>query len=132
VADTRAGRAGLRLTGLGLTMLTGCEIGAFLLADSAQPTVRTDQLGIAYGISTLAMGIGLVMAGVAAERTRLLTGWTRHVALACGVGLFVIVMPAFATGSMTVARLGLVVWMLLWAAIGYALIRVPQTVAVRS
>jgi hypothetical protein len=40
----RLGCAGVATTVIGLTLLTFCEGGAFLLADSAYPTTRTDLL----------------------------------------------------------------------------------------
>jgi hypothetical protein len=73
----RLGRAGVGVTVVGLTALTLCEVGAILLADSACPTPRTDHLGIGYGLSSILIGLGLVMAGVAAVRACRWAGWAR-------------------------------------------------------
>jgi hypothetical protein len=121
----RLGRTGIALTVAGLVALTLCEVGAVLLADSAFPTARTDQLGIGYGASSILIGLGLTLAGVAVIRARRWTGWPRYIVLACGLAVFVIVIPAVA-GPMVAGRFALVAWMLLWAGLGIALTRSSQ------
>lgn len=121
----RLGRAGIALTVAGLLALTLCEIGAMLLAGSAFPTTRTGQLGVGYGAASILTGVGLTLAGVAVIRARRWTGWPRYIVLACGLAVFVVVLPAV-SGPMVAGRLALVAWMLLWAALGIALTRDPQ------
>jgi hypothetical protein len=118
----RAGRIGLRVTAAGLVLLTVCEVGAFLLAESANPTGQTDLLGGGFGVSTVLIGVGLLLAGTAVIRERRWSGWARHVVLVCGLAVFVVVIPGLMM-SMVAGRLVLVTWMLIWAGLGVALVR---------
>lgn len=118
----RAGRVGLGATAAGLVLITLCEVGAILLAGSAYPTDRTDLLDMGYGVSSILIGVGLIVAGVAVVRAGRWRGWTRWAVLATGVAVFVVVLPGV-FGPMVAGRLVLVAWMLLWAAVGLALVR---------
>lgn len=118
----RLGRAGVRVSVVGLVALTLCELVAIALADSAYPTSRTDLLETGYGISTILIGVGLVMAGIGVVQTGRWSGWSRYVVLACGVAVFVIVIPGV-FGPFLVGRLVLTFWMLMFAGLGFALVR---------
>jgi hypothetical protein len=52
----------------------------------------------AYGVASIAVGAGLTLAGVAVARAGRWTGWRRWTPLACGAGVFVVVMPGVAAG----------------------------------
>jgi hypothetical protein len=119
-------RAGLGLTVAGLALLTGCEAGAFLLADSARDTARTSLLQTMYGLATLMIGVGLTITGVAVRRARRWTGWARHVVFAAGLAVPVVVIPAIA-GPQPLGRIALIGWMLMWAALGIALVGSART-----
>lgn len=121
VGDRRLGRVGVRVSVVGLVALTLCELVAITLADSAYPTSQTDLLETGYGISTILIGVGLVMAGTGVVRTGRWSGWSRYVVLACGVAVFVVVIPGV-FGPFLVGRLVLTFWMLMFAGLGYALI----------
>jgi hypothetical protein len=116
------GRLGLGTTVVGLAALTLCEVGSTALADSAYPTPRTDALDVGYGVASILIGIGLILAGVAVARARHWTGWARYTVLTCGIAVFVIVIPGV-FGTFLAGRLVLVAWMLMFAALGVALIR---------
>jgi hypothetical protein len=116
------GRIGVAVAVAGWAMLSLCEIGAFLLAESASPSARASQLDIGYGVSTIAIGLGLVLAGAAVLRERRWTGWARYIVLASGVAVFLIVIPGIAASSVA-GRLVLVTWMLIWVGVGVALVR---------
>ncbi|SNT53356.1 hypothetical protein SAMN05216276_105631 [Streptosporangium subroseum] len=123
------GRAGSWTAMVGLVALTLCEAGAIALADSAYPTPQSDTLDAGYGISSIVIGIGFVLAGIATVKTRRWTGWAMYTPLACGLAVFLLVLPGvFLSGddTFTVGRLTLTAWMLTFAALGLALGR-PDT-----
>jgi len=124
------GRVGLWTSMVALVALTLCEVATIALADSAQPTPRTDTLGMAYGVASILIGVGLVLAGIAVARTRLWTGWARHIVLTSGIAVFVIVIPGVFS-TFLAGRLVLVIWMLMFAALGLALIRSPHPATTR-
>lgn len=120
------GRAGSWTAVAGLVGLTFCEVGAILLADSAYPTSQTDALDAGYGITSIVIGAGFVLAGIATVRTRRWTGWAAYAPLACGLAVFLLVLPGvflFGDDTFTVGRLTLMAWMLTFAALGLALAR---------
>ncbi len=114
------GRIGVWISIVGMSTLTLCEVGAMTLATSPYPSPRTDLLDMAFGVASILIGVGLVLAGIAVARARKWGGWQRFIALICGVAVFVIVIPGV-FGSFLVGRLVLVVWMLMFAALGWAL-----------
>ena len=114
------GRVGLWISVVGMATLTLCEVGALTLATSPYPSPRTDFMDMSFGVASILIGIGLVLAGVAVVRAREWTGWHRFVAFICGVAVFVIVIPGV-FGSFLSGRLVLAVWMLMFAALGWAL-----------
>jgi hypothetical protein len=113
------GRVGVWISIVGMATLTLCEVGAMTLATSPYPSPRTDFMDMAFGVASILIGVGLVLAGVAVARSRKWGGWQRFVALICGVAVFVIVIPGV-FGSFLAGRLVLV-WMLMFAALGWAL-----------
>jgi hypothetical protein len=118
----RLGRVGFGLSVVAMVAFTLCEVAAFALADAPADAASVARLEIGYGVSSALVGLGLVLMGVAIVRERRWTGWARYAVLACGAALFVVVIPGLGI-SMLAGRLVLVVWMLLWAAIGVALVR---------
>ncbi len=122
------GRVGLWISLVGMATLTLCEVWAMTFATSSYPGPGTDVLDTSYGVASILIGIGLVLAGVAVARAGEWTGWRRFVALICGVAVFVIVIPGV-FGPFLAGRLVLAVWMLMFAALGWTLYtrtRVPE------
>lgn len=113
-------RSGLLVTAIGWVALTLCEIRAMTLATSPYPSPSTDVLDTAYGVATILIGVGLILAGVAVARARVWTGWHRFITLVSGVAVFLIVIPGI-FGPFLAGRIVLIVWMLLLAALGWAL-----------
>lgn len=64
--------------------------------------------------------VGLIVAGIAVRRRGRWTGWRGVVVLVAGIFVFVPMMPAL-MGPFVLARLAITFWMLLFAALGYAL-----------
>ncbi len=114
------GRAGVWISLIGLATLTLCEIGAMTLATSLYPSPGTGFLDTSFGIASTLIGLGLTLAGVAVVKANEWTGWRRFIVLICGAAVFVIVIPGI-LGPFLVARLALTVWMLMFAALGWAL-----------
>jgi hypothetical protein len=77
-------------------------------------------MDMAYGVASILIGVGLTLAGLAVVRAGEWTGWRRFVPLICGVAVFIIVIPGV-FGPFLAGRLVLAVWMLMFAALGWAL-----------
>jgi hypothetical protein len=121
------GRSGLGLSGHvlavgGLAGLTVTELAAIAARHDDMDTTRVAVLGAVYGVVSVTAGLGLVLQGVAASREGVWTGWQRWLLLVMGVWVFVPMIPALAL-SFLGARLAITGWMLLFAALGWALVR---------
>lgn len=114
------GRVGLWISVTGMAALTLCEVGAMTLASSPYPSPGTDFMDMAYGVASILIGIGLTLVGVAVMRAGEWAGWRRFVVLVCGVAVIVIVIPGV-FGPFLAGRLVLAAWMLMFAALGWAL-----------
>jgi len=82
---------------------------------------QSGPLNTAYGVATIASGIGLILAGIAVVRTGRWRGWARWTPLALGVLVFVMVIPGL-IGTFLEARLTITAWMVAWTALGVALL----------
>jgi hypothetical protein len=120
------GRVGLWISVVGMAALTLCEVGAMTLATSSYPSPGTDFMDMAYGVASILIGVGLTLAGLAVVRAGEWTGWRRFVPLICGVAVFIIVIPGV-FGPFLAGRLVLAVWMLMFAALGWALYTQART-----
>lgn len=110
--------AGLAVSGMALLAVT--ELIAITARNSTYPGDGTALLDVLYGVSSVAVGVGLILAGIAVRRRGRWTGWRGLVVLVAGIFVFVPMMPAL-MGPFVFARLAITVWMLLFAALGYAL-----------
>ncbi len=122
------GRVGLWISVVGMVTLTLCEVGAMTLATSPYPGPGTGLMDTAFGVASILIGVGLTLAGVAVVRVGKWTGWHLFIPLICGVAVFVIVIPGV-FGPFLAGRLVLAAWMLMFAALGWALYtraRVPE------
>ena len=120
MAQGRSARWGTGLAASGMALLSVTELIAITARNSTYPGEGTGLLDALYGISSVAVGVGLIMAGIAVRRLDRWTGWRGVVALVTGIFVFVPMMPAL-MGPFILARLAITVWMLLFAALGYAL-----------
>jgi hypothetical protein len=104
----------------GMALLTLTELVATTAAEDPYPSPLTDMVDGLYGVASIAIGAGLVMVGVAVRRSRAWDGWRRWVPLVVGAWVFVPMIPAIMAGFLP-ARLAITMWMLLYAALGWAL-----------
>ncbi len=124
VLDTRAGRLGRVGAIVSMVGLTVTEAVAMLAADVTLDSTTAAVVGGMYGVVTVALGITLLTAGVAIARATTWRGWRRWLVLAMGVWVFVPMLPALAVLT-DGARLAIAGWMLLFAALGAALVQHP-------
>ena len=80
-------------------------------------------MGAGYGVSTNLIGIGLVVAGIGVVRARVWTGWERFIPLTVGLMHFLVVTPCLFSGNYVAGRLGIGSWMVVFGALGLALVR---------
>ena len=125
------GRSGLARCGHvlavgGMIGLTLTELAAILARNDDMDTTRVGLLSAAYGVVSIASGVGLVLEGVAARREGVWEGWRGWLLLVTGVWVFVPMMPALALSYLG-ARLAITGWMLLFAALGWALVKTSKT-----
>ena len=92
VRSGAAGRGRLATSGLGLTL-----VGLFVqIVAEFGWLAGTSAVGALYGLSTLAITVGLILTGVAMLSNRRWTGWHRLTLFACGLYVPLVVGPAFA------------------------------------
>lgn len=109
----------------GMALLAVTEVIATTAAEDQYPSERTDLLDILYGVSSIATGLGLMVVGVAVVRAGTWQGARRWLPLALGVWVFVPMTPAIMAGFIP-ARLSITGWMLLFAALGWALMKADR------
>lgn len=122
VGRSVVGRVGSGIAAAGMGVLSLCEVRALTLLNVAYPSPPTDLLDAFFGIASMLIGLGLVMAGVPVVRAKTWHGWQRFTPLACGAAVFVILMPAL-FGGFLAGRLAIGFWMLLFGGLGCALLR---------
>lgn len=125
MAPGRSTRWGTGLAVSGMALLAVTELVAITARSETYPGEGTGLLDALYGVSTLAAGVGLILAGIAVRRRGRWTGWRGLVVLVAGIFVFVPMTPAL-MGPFVLARLAIVGWMLLFAAFGYALWRADE------
>ena len=130
VGRSGLGRSGHVLAVGGMVGLTLTELAAIAARDDALDTTRVALLGAAYGVVSVASGIGLVLEGVAARREGVWDGWQAWLLLVTGAWVFVPMLPALALSYLG-ARLAITGWMLLFAALGWALVQSSKTDSMR-
>ncbi|WP_299305388.1 hypothetical protein [uncultured Brachybacterium sp.] len=124
---TRATRAGIGLAAAGMVALIAMEAAvAFLGLGITATSERGQVLGALYGVASLMIGVGLIVAGVGLARQRVFDGIWRYLPLALGVWVFVPMVPAL-FAPMVWGRLAIVRWMVLFAVLGMQLRRTDQS-----
>jgi hypothetical protein len=129
VRASRSARIGVIAAVVGLALLALLEVIAMSAYGVAEHSPRGNLIENAYAAPVLLVGLGLTVAGVALLRRGrdAWTGarWMPWLVLALGVYVFFPLSPAI-SGSFTAGRLGIAGWMLLYALLGYGLLRVRQ------
>jgi hypothetical protein len=119
VAGSHAVEAGSRLHVLGVTTVVAGILGAaYALVD----TSRADAVDNSYGVPMVAIGLGLVVAGLGLARRPVLAGAGRWLPLIMGGYVFVVMFPAV-FGPLVAGRIAIGVWMLMFVALGASLVR---------
>ena len=124
-----AGRSGLGRIGVGGSVLAmlglaAVEVAAISARDSLYPSPKTDTLDTWYGVTSIGIGVFLIVAGIAVLRTKAWTGWQRYLPLALGIYVFVPLTPGI-FGPFVVGRLVISGWMVLFALLGWVFLRRP-------
>jgi hypothetical protein len=126
VRASRAARIATRVAVAGLALLAAAELSTLSLYNAAMDSSLTTVITSLFMLPTLLIGGGFTVAGVALVRQGAAGGagarWLPAAVLAPGAYVFVVFIPAI-NGPDFVARLGIGGWMLLFAALGYALTR---------
>jgi hypothetical protein len=118
---------------VGTTMLALMELVAALrFGDWESKVAGEGAMGAGYGVSTNLIGIGLVIAGIGVARARVWTGWARFIPLTLGLMHFVVVTPCLFSGNFVAGRLGIGSWMVVFGALGLALVRYSDAARVTS
>jgi hypothetical protein len=112
-------RSSLLLTVAALVVLSGAEVRAMTLAAATYPSSDIDVLDAVYGTASLAIGLGLVLFGAVVARAGRWPGWRRWIVLATGLAVPLLVVPGIMLGFVA-GRVVLVIWMLMFAALGLA------------
>lgn len=116
------GRFGYAAAAGGMVALAVLELVAVLPAEQSIDDPFPLALGVAYGVVSTLIGVGLVAMGVSAIRSGVLEGWSRFLPLSLGIWVFVPMMPAMGM-SFIGARLAITGWMILFAGLGWLLIQ---------
>lgn len=120
MAQGRGARWGTGLAVSGMALLAVTELIAITARNSTYPGEGTALLDVLYGASSVAVGVGLILAGIAVRNGGRWSGWRGLVVLVAGIFVFVPMMPAL-MGPFILARVAITIWMMLFAALGYAL-----------
>ena len=123
VPDSKPAVWGWRLSVAGMVGLTLTELAAIAAADETIDSGVAVALGGLYGVDCLALGVGPLMLGAAIVHARTWTGWRRWVVLALGFWVFVPMFPALVVTPTDGARWAIGAWMLLFSALGVALLK---------
>jgi hypothetical protein len=126
VRASRTARIATRVAVAGLVLLVIAELSALSLYDAAIDSTLTTVITSLFTLPILFIGVGLTVAGIALLRRRVADGTPAQglsiAVLAPGAYVFVALVPLVNQPD-PVGRLSIGGWMLLFAVLGYALIR---------
>lgn len=122
---SRTVRTALATAVAGMGLLTVLESVAITVAGAAVTDPSVVFVSALYGVPTLLIGAGLLVGGIGIVRAGLWDGWRRWVPLVTGAYVFAVLLPGL-MGPFWAARVVIGVWMLLFAALGVALLRAPR------
>lgn len=113
-------RAGLTTALVGAAGVTVCNLGFAFVAYQTVDAPAVMPLGIGIWLSSVATGLGYVLAGIAVLRAGLWHGWQAATPLLVGGFVFVVVLP-FSVVAPALFQWPLAVWGLCFALLGLAL-----------
>jgi hypothetical protein len=119
---SRLAVVGFWIAAVGFLLLTAMELLALTAANAATASPEADLVNNLYGIPTIICGIGLLIGGVGFVQASRLSGWRRWLPLILGIYVFVPLMPAIFAPYVW-GRIAISVWMLLFAGLGWMMIR---------
>jgi hypothetical protein len=126
VVGTRLlGRIGAWVAIAGMALLALTELVAISAAELARSNPQAAMIEALYGIPSSLVGLGLILAGIAAIRAGTWRGWRRVLPLLLGVYVFVPLTPAL-FASFVLARLAIAGWMLGFSFLGWGLIKTAR------
>jgi hypothetical protein len=111
-----AGRGWLATSGLGLSQL-GFAVIVLAEASWLLTTTATEAL---FGVRTLVLLLGLILAGIAVVKAGRWQGWHRFTPLACGMFIAVVVLPSFALPGYA-SHYAIGIWGVCWLLFGVTL-----------
>ena len=133
VGTSGAGRAGMRIALVGMTLIVPSELGFAFFPNADDDAAPVVALGSAIGLGTVIAGIGFTLAGVSVMRERRWSGWRRLTPLPCGLSVFLVLLPTLAAGRETDwFFLGVGGWSACFIPLGLALYHAGRGVAPRS
>jgi hypothetical protein len=112
-----AGRGRLAVAGLGLMPL---GLALLILAEAIWAIAGEESAVLFYSAATLAMMVGLILAGIAVLWAGRWGGWRRYTVLATGLFVPLILMPAFALPGYG-PNYAIGIWGICWLLIGLSL-----------
>jgi hypothetical protein len=121
VPDSRSVRSGRYLALVMMAVLTVFE-GLAVTVPRAPLDGTPPAFGVVYGVSTILLGVALLVEGLGVARAGAWQGWKRWLPLSLGVWLLLVVFPALAL-SFDAARWAMSAWLLLFALLGWVLVR---------
>jgi uncharacterized protein YndB with AHSA1/START domain len=131
VGTSRVGWLGCWGAIVGMGLLSVMELVAISGSEAAYPSPQANMIESLYGIPSVLIGLSLIAAGIAVIRARRWHGWRRALPLLLGVYVFVPLTPAL-FASYVAARLAIGGWMLGFAFLGWALIKVARETPVAT
>ena len=128
VNSRAAGRSLFAGAGLALSLL---GLADWVVAEAVWATAGEDVAVLVHSTGTLALMVGLILAGIAVVRTEQWRGWQRYTLLATGLYILLVLLPAFALPGYA-PNVAIGVWGVCWLLVGLALRQSPATAEGRA
>lgn len=124
VRSSRTAKAGVAAGLGGMVLLAVMELVAISAAGEATDSSRAELVNALYGVPTILIGVGLLVAGIALLGSKAASvdtaPWVPLVLTILGAWVFVALLPGLMV-SHVLGRLAIGGWMLLFAALGWGL-----------
>jgi hypothetical protein len=117
VRSKAAGHGGLAVAGRALTL---AGLGVLVVAEFVS-LIDMSVASTLFGVATLSLALGLILAGVAVLRAGRWVGWRRFTPLACGLYIPLVLFPSFALPGLAM-HYALGLWGVPWLLLGMALL----------